>query len=183
MTTNSASERLLDASGKAHGQPFLWSHRAHAACNREFARITDELSKQLTTRHVSGESAKPVVRQSPGRLIVQVGPVALTVAWLRSTLDHVGDGELLVILWKGTVAQRGDPITERRTHKGAEPPPVSLWEYTFTPFAEAEVSWTWRSKTHRDTLDASSADLATQLVDRLVLASIAATPVLPADVA
>ena len=48
---------------------------------------------------------EPVVRRSPARCLVQLGPVALTVAWLQRAQGTVADGELLVVVWRGEVAR------------------------------------------------------------------------------
>ncbi len=180
MSTNAAALHLLDASGKAHGQPFLWSHRAHAVCTREFARLTGHLAGGFAQRHAGGLGPKPVVRQAPNRFIVQVGTVALTLAWLRTTLDHVGDGELLAIVWSGTVAQRGDPIPERRA-AAVTSTPVNLWEDTLKPDADQEATWAWSSRNAPGDAVRPSPALAEDLIARVVHAAAAmATVDLPA---
>ena len=61
------------------------SYRANAACVRELARLHEEIAASLTDASVPADvkiADEPVVRRSPARCLVQLGPVALTVAWL-----------------------------------------------------------------------------------------------------
>ncbi len=165
-------DELLDGPIPVGASPFLTSHKAQAVCAREFARLTDQLVRTLTTRHVSDGAPKPVVRLAPNRCIVQVGPVAVTVAWLRSTLDQVAEGELLAIIWQGTVAARNDPIPERRAVR-AEEIPVRVWEDTLKPSATSEATWTWTSASDTALGGRPSPTVADDLVARVMLAAAA----------
>ena len=128
---------------------FVASHRALAVCTREFSRLANEVALGLTALNVAGEVEKALVVQSPGRCIVQVGPVALTIAWLRSRLDVVADGELLVVVWHGNVAPPAARFRERvlrgpaAVAAGAGPSAQALWEEVFSVRAESEESWKW----------------------------------------
>jgi hypothetical protein len=87
----------------------------------------------------------------------------------------VADGELLVILWRGTVAPSQRHRPERS--EGASPSPASaLWEVVFTAEATCEADWMWRS---REVVAErySSSHLAGLIVDRLRIAHETATRV------
>ena len=169
------------STGVAQDRPsFIGSHRALAGCTREFVRLTNEVAVGLTALHVAGELEKALVVQSPGRCIVQLGPVALTIAWLRSRLDVVADGELLVVVWHGNVAPPAARFRER-VMKGPTSPAASgptaesLWEEVFTVRAESEQSWQWQPSKASIAADAastsySSPELAARSVERLRVA-------------
>lgn len=127
------------------GQPYLSTQRALSACTRELARLSEAITQYMADLPDDGMEDEVVLRQSPGRCIVQFGPVALTITWLRRTPDSVAAGELLVIVWRGMVAPALSLQPERRL---AGPPPLAataLWERVFTAAAESEADWTWRS--------------------------------------
>ena len=158
---------------------FVASHRALAVCTREFGRLANEVAVGLAALHVAGELEKALVVQSPGRCIVQVGPVALTIAWLRSRLDVVAEGELLVVVWHGNVAPPTARFRERvvkgPTSTGAGPTAEALWEEVFSVRADSEESWEWLPTGASATADAvgtsyTSATLAARSVERLRLA-------------
>lgn len=145
---------------------FLASHRALAACSRELSRLGDEIEREVRTLPAPEAPAKPAIEHSPGRIIVQFGPVALSVAWLRSTLDTVSQGELLVIVWRGVVAPRRVQRPERpgnvRVAAGATP----LWEKVLVAEAANENAWAWRPQ-DGSAPGCSSSELAVRCVDQL----------------
>ena len=147
-------------------KPYLASHRALAACAREFARLSEVVVEGVAALVAGGVEEKAVVRQSPGRCIVQLGPVALTVAWLRSTLDSVEAGELLVILWRGAVAPRTKLRPERTLEGPAPIAATALHEQVFLAVAESEESWTWQPADGAGPRR-SSTELADSWVERL----------------
>jgi hypothetical protein len=104
------------------------------------------VARRVEELRTEGHLDAPVVRQSPGRYIVQLGPVALTLTWLRSTLGHVSDGQLLVVVWRGSVAPS-------RKHEPERPSPspsnfaTMVWEDTLNVEADSEASWLWRGST------------------------------------
>lgn len=118
----------------------------------------------------AGASAA-VVRQSPGRCIVQLGPVALTAAWLRRSTGPLDEGELLVIVWRGSVAPPLEHHPERMSARGASTA-SALWERTLTPVATSEAAWRWQSAT-AESAACSSSELAAQCVEHLRLAHAA----------
>lgn len=153
------------ASDYADRPSFLASHRALSACTRELARLTEMLCRGAATLREDLGVEKLDVRLTPDRCVVQLGPVALTIAWLRSTLGTPENGELLVIVWRGSVAQRGAYHPAR----AGSPPMVRtasvLSERTYTAAAADEASWVWR--TPGEARDLTSAALAEQCVEQL----------------
>ena len=123
---------------------FLSSHRATAVCTREFARLTESIVAGAKTLARDNADGPPTFRQAPDRCIVQLGPVALTVAWLRNGSDTPGDGQLMAIVWRGVIAPRGDHSPERLGMRRVPPAPVAIWEETLTAQAESEATWVWR---------------------------------------
>lgn len=164
MRRTVSDDRLFGRSGADTGPAFLSTPRAHTACQREFERIctalVDEASRALQT---DGQRA-PDVRRAPSRCVVQGRGAALTVAWICGASASVDSGELLAILWSGAIAERGDPIPERRAQRPTAPP-VALWEATLRPVAGDASSWAWQAP---DGLPHSSPDLASHLAQRLV---------------
>lgn len=150
---------------------FTASHRAQAICTREVQHLSDEVTRALKAREKAGELASLTVAQSPGRVMVQAGPVALTIAWLRGSADAVADGQLMVIVWEGAVVQgmRGAP--ERAPGRAVASAKVLL-EETFAVVAEDEASWRWRSASDGGT-DRTTSELAALCVERLLEAGLA----------
>jgi hypothetical protein len=150
-----------------YGVPFLASHRALAACAREFARLADEITRGVAALPAGTEEEKVTVRRSPDRCIVQLGPVALTIAWLRGNNDAVAAGELLVIVWRGAVAPRSRHQPER---PAAGPSPLGatpLWEQVLAAVGDSEVAWAWQAQGDDAIGRCSSAELAARCVGRL----------------
>jgi hypothetical protein len=169
MMGNSTAERLIDVRGNNHREPFLTSHRALAVCSRELARLSDEIVRGVAALSGATVEHKAVVRQSPDRCIVQLGPVALTLAWLRSSHDSVATGELLVIVWRGVVAPRRTYEPERPDKRPAPLPATPLWEQVLTAVGDSEAEWAWQPH-HSAAGRCSSTDLATRCVERLRVA-------------
>lgn len=143
---------------------FVSTHRALAVCTRELGLLTDGIAGQLASLHDSGMIEKPAVRRSPGRCIVQLGPVALTLAWLRSTLDTVAEGELLIVVWHGAVGP-GSPSHPEHVHRReAARSATALREDVLSVAAESEESWRWRLAGGDDY---TSAELAERCVELL----------------
>jgi hypothetical protein len=165
MIDTQFAERVAERGSNAR-QSFLASHRALAACTREFARLSDEIRHGVASLPGVSADEKTTVRQSPDRCIVQLGPVALTVAWLRSNHDSVEAGELLVIVWRGSVApsKRHQP---ERPHVGPAPfAATALWEQVFTPVGDSETSWGWQP-VDATSQRCSSTELSARCVERL----------------
>jgi hypothetical protein len=109
---------------------------------------------------------EPELRLTPERCIVQVGPVALTIAWLRGPLDSLTDGRLLIIAWRGTIARRRfNELPERRSAPPATQTAVGVWEEVFVASADEHV-WEWKSEAEGGRRY-GSAELASRSVEQL----------------
>ena len=153
---------------------FLSTHRALAVCTREFARLTDAVITGTKTLAAESLDPPPIVRLAPDRCIVQLGPVALTITWLRNGSDSPADGSLMAIVWRGNIAPRGDHSPERLGLRRVPPTPVSVWEQSLTPVGESEATWAWRTQDDSHDVLASPA-LAARCIEQLKLAHDAFT--------
>jgi hypothetical protein len=166
VSESSAHHLLGDDRHSRSGQPFLASHRALGVCTRELARLADEVVRGVAALSGAGPAEVATVRRSPDRCIVQLGPVALTIAWLRGNHDAVAAGELLVIVWRGAVAPRTRLQPER---PAMGPPPLGatpLWEQVLIAVGDSEETWGWQA--HDEPIGrCSSAELAARCVGRL----------------
>lgn len=146
--------------------PYLTTYRALAACTRELSRLSDDLLTHTGTLTTRLAAPPPVVRRPPGRCLIQLGPVALTAVWLRSTLDSVATGELMVNVWRGEVAPRRHHRGERPGEERAPQPATLLWERVLTATAVDEQTWVWQPVAS-DEMPIRSEALARLCVDRL----------------
>jgi hypothetical protein len=169
MMEPSTAERVIEVRGNNHREPFLNSHRALAVCTRELARLSDEIVRGVAALSGATVEHKAVVRQSPDRCIVQLGPVALTLTWLRSSHDSVATSELLVIVWRGAVAPRRTYEPERPDTRPAPLPATSLWEQVLTAVGDSETEWAWQPQ-DPEIGQCSSTELAARCVERLRVA-------------
>ena len=146
------------------------SYRANAACVRELSRLYEEIAASVAdARGVPADvkvTAEPVVRRSPARCLVQLGPVALTVAWLQRAQGTVADGELLVVVWRGEVAVRTPSGFERAHQHSGATSATALWESVLVVSAPSEPEWGWAPAGARGDAMSSSA-LAQRCVERL----------------
>jgi hypothetical protein len=159
--TDAGNRRAQDAA------TFLGSSRAVAVCAREFERLADGIAKRAAT---IGDKAgtKAEVQRMPDRCIVQLGPVALSVSWVRERVDTVATGRLMIAEWNGTVvraAQRGPDNVSRSVASG---PAKLMRENILRADATGEPDWLWRRET-TDDLGYASRDLAARCVDSLLL--------------
>jgi hypothetical protein len=159
--TDAGNRRAQDAA------TFLGSSRAVAVCAREFERLADGIAKRAMT---IGDKAgtKAEVQRMPDRCIVQLGPVALSVSWVRERVDTVATGRLMIAEWNGTVvraAQRGPDNVSRSVATG---PAKLMRENILRADATGEPDWLWRRET-TDDLGYASRDLAARCVDSLLL--------------
>jgi hypothetical protein len=170
MIQTASAERAVDAPpNNYYRQPFLASHKAVAACTREFVRLCREALDGIAALTGAAADEKAVVRQSPDRCIVQLGPVALTLAWLRGTHDSVEMGELLVIVWRGAVAPRTKHQPERPVTGPAPLAATALWEQVLAAVGDSEASWGWQPR-GTELEPCSSSELAARCVERLSVA-------------
>lgn len=144
------------------------SYRANAACTRELARLHEEIATSLADFLPSDGRApeEPVVRRSPARCLVQMGPVALTLAWLQRAQGTVADGELLIVVWRGAVAVQAPRGFERTVDRAGASSATPVWETVLVANAESEAEWGWMPAGVAD-VALSSATLADQCIERL----------------
>jgi hypothetical protein len=122
------------------GPPLYMSQpRAHTALKREFDALTTELAER-----VKGESDRLGEDQvemhcAPQRLVVQLGPVGLSMSWVAGRSGNLADGRLLVIEWDGAITH-GRQIGGAKT---ASPTRESLYR----PEAKGPDDWCWRPET------------------------------------
>ena len=146
---------------------FLGSSRAVAVCAREFERLADNIAKRAATvGEKTGTRAE--VQRMPDRCIVQMGPVALSVSWVRERVDTVATGRLMIAEWQGTVVRASQRPPEMQTKSVPHGPATLMRENILRADATGEPDWLWR---HESTTDRgfASRDLAAQCVDSLVL--------------
>jgi hypothetical protein len=145
MISNAPAEQKPEPRAAPDYSTFLSSHRAQSVAAREFTKLTETVVA-LVKRSASERLLEaPTMRLSPDRCIVQLGPVALTIAYLRTAANTPG-GQLLIICWRGTIAPRGDHVPERLGARKELPPPVALWEETHIVSAANEASWHWHPR-------------------------------------
>jgi hypothetical protein len=166
MIGNSSTSPAVASNDDPFRRPYLTTSRALVACTRELARLSQAIVQEVASVSAGGGEVTAALRQSPDRLIVQFGPVALTVAWLRSTPDSVASGELLVIVWRGVVAPRFTQEPSRMAFGSVPLRATSLWEGVFAATAENEEEWMWHPLDD-ETERSSSAQLARTCVERL----------------
>ena len=176
MTALPFVERDTESESWPSRTPFLDSFRATAACKRELERLNEDVVNRLGALHVQGTTEKYDVRVSPERCIIQLGPVALSIAWLRNSRASISEGELLVIVWRGVAAPRVSHHPERRGEQRT-PSAVALWEEVLTPVAADEANWVWQPRRAGEGVLTSS-DLATRCVQWLRDASVEAAATL-----
>jgi hypothetical protein len=165
--SSSAHHRVDDERRSRYRLPFLDSDRALAACARELVRLADEIVRRVAPLPGTAPTEEATVRRSPERCIVQLGPVALTIAWLRGNHEAVAAGELLVIVWRGAVAPRTRQQPERPATGPAPLGATPLWEQVLAAAGESEETWAWQPQDDDRLGRCSSAELAARCVARL----------------
>lgn len=159
---------------------FLKTHRAITACARELEALADAMVDAVDAWHASGLEHKPAARRSPGRCAIQLGPVALTFAWLRGAGDDITAGQLLVIVWHGSVGPRRDHRFERVAHAPIPHTATQLWEAVFRAGTVGTDTWRWLGEGEPSVAHTANS-LASYGVERLREAYLAHCP--PATVA
>jgi hypothetical protein len=114
---------------------FLGSHRAITHLGREFDRLASEIAKRAATVNRDDAEVPLEVHRVPGRCMVQLGPVALTLSWVRTRPDTVATGRLMIIEWEGQVG-RGVP--------SGGPSPIPLRETVLRADATRVEDWQWK---------------------------------------
>lgn len=153
---------------------YLGSHRSGPACSRELERFVDEVVERVETLRdmVEGDI---VVTRGVGRSIIQLGPSALTISWIRSRTDAVIEGRLMIMEWDGVIRRGNDSIPERAPMRQQMTPPTLLHEEVFVADASTEQNWRWRregcalgSYTSSDLAERCLASVSTRLGERAV---------------
>lgn len=153
---------------------FLDSARAGAALTRELDRLIDGIVDRLAEVDADPLLPDSEIRRAPGRLIVQLGPVALTISWIRSRNDAVPQGRLMVMEWLGTVARGATHVPERALATTTGHTAKVQTEEILVPDATSESDWTWRCEATPGT-KSHSAELAERYVNSLRAALTRAT--------
>jgi hypothetical protein len=147
---------------------FLGSSRAVAVCAREFERLADTIAKRATSA-AEKVGAKAEVQRMPDRCLVQLGPVALSVSWVRERVDTVATGRLMIAEWQGTVVRQPRPADMSATTTTTNHGPATLMsEKILRADATCEPDWLWRREPTAD-LGYASRDLAAHCVESLML--------------
>ena len=163
---------LADAARELHQHDrdaYLGSSRSQPACGRELEKLATEIARRAAAVDPELAGAKAEVRRSPGRCIVQLGPLALTASWVRSRTDVVSEGRLLIVEWKGTVARGPQLSFERTPSRPSGPPATPVRENTYLADATSEKDWRWRLESDENGADAlPTMELAARCVDSVV---------------
>jgi|SRR5690242_5015497 hypothetical protein len=150
-------------SDEPYGQPFLSTARSLSVATREFARLSDSLAEGVATEFGAVTERQLSVRRSPDRCIIQVARSAVTVAWIRPRRDS-GEGELLIIHWRGMVAPAINQHFERARELTLSATPV--YESVYLAEATCEADWMWSAR-DEPARRFSSASLAEHVIERL----------------
>ena len=126
---------------------FLASARAGVICAREFDRLSDDIADRMATPPPDLDAPPADVRRAPGRCIVQLGPVGLTVSWVRARVDTVANGRLMIIEWLGVVARGAHRLPERNATSVAAMTAKVLREEILLAEATSEHDWMWKRET------------------------------------
>jgi hypothetical protein len=169
-----------DADGPLIGnrEAFLDSARAGSVLTRELDRLIDRIVERMAVIDDDPLLPDSEIRRTPGRLIVQLGPVALTVSWIRGADNSIASGRLMVVEWLGTVARGATRVPERIAATNAGHTARVQAEDILAPEATSEADWTWCREAAR-TERSHSVDLAERCVSSLHAALIRATATPP----
>jgi hypothetical protein len=123
---------------------YLASHRSGPACGRELERLADDVVQRVESLERDEAAGEIEVRRGAGRCIIQLGPVALTMSWIRSRTDAVIEGRLMIMEWDGIVRRGTDQVPERAPVRHTFRPATLLREDVFVADAATEQNWRWR---------------------------------------
>jgi hypothetical protein len=123
---------------------YLASHRSGPACARELERLADDVVQRVESMERDEAAGEIEVRRGAGRCIIQLGPVALTMSWIRSRTDAVIEGRLMIMEWDGIVRRGTDQVPERAPVRHTFRPATLLREDVFVADAATEQTWRWR---------------------------------------
>ena len=126
----------IDERSAQQRDAFLGSHRAITHLGREFDRLAAEVTKRVGTVTRDDAETPLEVHRVPNRCTVQLGPVALTLSWVRTRPDTVATGRLMIIEWEGHIGRPGST---------GGPGAVPLRETVLRADATKVDDWQWRS--------------------------------------
>jgi hypothetical protein len=160
MAANAEAERRRTAR-----DTYLQSPRALPVCTRELDRLAAAVEERAKTLAANlGTTVE--IRRAPGRCIVQLGPVALTLSWVRDRADTVANGCLLVGEWEGIVARGANRVPERSLDPYLGKTATMIREVELVADATEEKDWRWR-RADADVEGYDSRQLAERAVDAL----------------
>ncbi len=143
--SDDAGERTANEERQARDRDsYLASHRSGPACARELERLADDVVQRVEAIERDEAAGEIEVRRGAGRCIIQLGPVALTMSWIRSRTDAVIEGRLMIMEWDGIVRRGTDQLPERAPVRHTFRPATLLREDVFVADATAEQNWRWR---------------------------------------
>jgi hypothetical protein len=134
-------------------QAFMSQPRAQSALKREFEMLSTELTERVKFESDRLGDKQVEIHCAPQRLVVQLGPVGLSMSWMAGRSGNLADGRLLVIEWDGAITHRhtvGGPKTASPTR-----------EQLYRPEAKGPDDWCWKPEGGEGSLY-SSRDLAGQ---------------------
>jgi hypothetical protein len=117
-------------------QTYMSQPRAQTALKREFEMLTSELAGRVKFESDRLGDKQVEMHCAPQRLVVQLGPVGLSMSWVAGRSGNLADGRLLVIEWDGA-------ITHRR-HMGGAKTASPIREQLYRPEAKGPDDWCWR---------------------------------------
>lgn len=117
-------------------QTYMSQPRAQSALKREFEMLTTELAERVKFESDRLGDKQVEMHCAPQRLVVQLGPVGLSMSWMAGRSGNLADGRLLVIEWDGA-------ITHRRTMGGLKTASPTH-EQLYRPEAKGPDDWCWK---------------------------------------
>lgn len=140
-------------------ETFFATHRATAACDREFRKLVDDIVRRAKLL----ESAD--VKSAPGRCVVQLGDRALTISWIRGR-SAATDGRLMIVEWEGQVQHGSRRAPEKTSSSAVARVATVRREHVLLADATKETNWRWRRESFA-WASYSPEDLAAACVDSL----------------
>ncbi|HKG95363.1 MAG TPA: hypothetical protein VKA84_25815 [Gemmatimonadaceae bacterium] len=164
-----ASDPYVASPAERHAyerETFLSSAKSQLVLPRELERLSTAITRRVASAEAELGGVKAEIRRSPGRCIVQLGPVALTISWVRSGAGSVAEGRLMAVEWRGTVARSPERIPERAAPTGT--PATLVREDVLMAVATGEPDWRWRRESTPEEAGHTSAEVAERCVDALL---------------
>src|SRR5579859_5975798 len=133
----------------------------------------DEIEQRVEGIESLATEPKTDVRRAPGRCVVQLGPVSVTISWVRSRDETIANGRMMVVHWRGVAGGGGPWMQEQATmghpqlKPGRQPKAVALLsQRDLVPDATSEADWRWQDEASGERL--SSLELAGWCIDTLL---------------